>query len=108
MWITDRTMKPIFPEGARSYPPAIGIGANLLTPLGIALSMPRLSLVRNITGINGGTILSLPRSFPVVDIGTRAGRYLYTATILFSSTKGLWMHGKIAAHNNVVRRWIES
>jgi hypothetical protein len=43
-----------------------------------------------------------------VDIGTRAGRYLYTAMILFSSTDGLWMHGKIAAHNSVVRRWIES
>ncbi len=108
MWITDRTMKPIFPEGDRSYPPAIGIGANLLTPLGIALSMPRLSLVRNITGINGGTILSLPRLFTVVDKGTPAGKYLYTAMILFSSTEGLRMHGKIAAHNSVVRRWIES
>jgi len=57
MWIMDRTMKPIFHEGARSYPPAIGIGANLLTPLGIALLMPRLSLVRNITDITRGTIL---------------------------------------------------
>ena len=75
MWIMDRTMKPIFPEGARSYPPVIGIGTNLLTPLGIALSMPRLLLVRNITGITGGTILSLPRSFPSVDIGMRAGRF---------------------------------
>jgi hypothetical protein len=97
----------IFPEGARSYPLAIGIGANLLTPLGIALSMPRLLLVRNITGISGGTILSLPRSFPSVDIGTRAGRFRYTAMILFSSTEGLWMHGKIPAHNRVVHRWIE-
>ena len=108
MWITDRMMKPIFPEGDRSYPPAIGIGANLLIPLGIALLMPRLSLVRNITGITGGTILSLPQSFPSVDIGTRAGRFLYTAMILFSSTEGLWMLGKIAAHNRVVRRWIGS
>jgi hypothetical protein len=43
-----------------------------------------------------------------VVIRTRAFRYLYTAMILFSSTDGLWMHGKIAAHNSVVRRWIES
>ena len=107
MWITDRTMKPIFPEGDRSYPPAIGIGANLLTPLGIALLSPRLLLVRNITDITGGTILSLLGSFPSVDIGTRAGRFRYTAMILFSSTKGLWMHGKITAHNGVVHRWIE-
>ena len=108
MWITDRRMKPIFPEGDRLYPPAIGIGANLLTPLGIALSMPRLSLVRNITVITGGTIFSLPQSFPSVDIGTHSGRFLYTAIILFSSTEGLWMLGKIAAHNRVVRRWIGS
>ena len=107
MWIMDWRMKPIFPEGARSYPPTIGIGANLLTPLGIALLMPRLLLVRNIADITGGTILSLPRSFPSVDKGMRAGRFRYTAMILFSSTEGLWMHGKIAAHNRVVHRWIE-
>ena len=107
MWIMDRTMKPIFPEGARTYPPVIGIGTNLLTPLGIALSMPRLSLVRNITDITRGTILSLPRSFPSVAIGTRAGRFRYTAMILFSSTDELWMHGKIAAHKRMVRRWID-
>jgi hypothetical protein len=108
MWMPGAamTMRPIFPKGDRLFHPAIGIGANLLIPLGIALLMPLLLLVRNITGINGGTILSLPRSFPVVDIGTRAGRSLSTAMILFSSTAGLWMHGKIAAHNSVVRRWI--
>ena len=58
----------IFPEGARSYPLAIGIGANLLTPLGIALSMPRLLLVRNITGITGGTICHLCSLREVVDV----------------------------------------
>jgi hypothetical protein len=89
MWITARTMKPVFPKGDRSYPPVIGIDANLLTPLGIALLMPRLLLAGNITGISGGTILSLPQSFTVVDIGTRAERYLYTAMILISSTAGL-------------------
>ena len=110
MWMSDMAwmMKPIFHKGDRLFPPAIGIGANLLTSLGIALSMPRLSLVGNITGTSGGTIPPLPGSFPVVVIRMRAGRYLYTAMILFSSTDGLWMHEKIAAHNSVVRRWIES
>ena len=42
-----RMMKPIFYKGDRSFPPAIGIVANLL--------------VGNIMGVNGGTILSLPR-----------------------------------------------
>jgi hypothetical protein len=86
MWITAQTMKPVFPKGDRLYPPVIGSNANLLTPLGIALSMLQLLLVRNITGINGDTILSLPRSFTVVDIGTCTVRYLYTAMNLFSST----------------------
>ena len=63
MWMSDmaRMMKPIFHKGDRLFPPAIGIVANLLTPLGIVHSMPRPSLVGNIMGINGGTILSLPR-----------------------------------------------
>jgi hypothetical protein len=68
MWITDRTMKPIFPEGDRLYPPTIGIGANLLTPLGIALSIPWLLLVRNITGITGGTIYHPCSLRDVVDV----------------------------------------
>ena len=108
MWITARTMKPVFHKGDRLHPPAIGTGANLLTLLGIAPLMPQLLLVGNIMGTKGGTILLLPKSLKVVDIRTRAERYLYTAMILFSSTAGLWMHGKIAAHNSVVRWWIES
>ena len=62
MWTTNRMMKPIFPKGDRSCHPAIGIGANLPTPLGIAHWMPRLLRVGNIMVINGGTILSLRRS----------------------------------------------
>ena len=110
VWITAQTMKPVFPKGDRLYPPAIGTGANLLTPLGIAPSMPQLLLVGNIMGTKRDTILSLLRSLKVADIRMRAEseRYLYTAMILFSSTAGLWMHGKIAAHNSVVRWWIES
>ena len=108
MWNTTRMMKPVFPKADRLCHPAIGIGANLPTPLGIAHWMLRLSRVGNIMVINGGTILSLLRSFSVVDIGTRAEGCLSAAMILFSSTAGLWMHGKIAAHSSVVRRWIES
>ncbi len=57
-----RMMKPVFPKGDRPCHPAIGIGANLPTPMGIAPWMPRLLRVGNIMVINGGTILSLQRS----------------------------------------------
>ena len=101
-------MKPVFPKAVRLCHPDIRIGTNLPTPLDIAPWMLRLSCVGNIMVINGGTILSLLRSFSVVDIGTRAEGCLSTAMILYSSTAGLWMHGKIAAHSRVGRRWIES
>ena len=104
---TTRTKKPICLKADRSYHPAIGIGANLPTQRGIAHWMPRPSRVGNIMGINGGTILSRLGSFSVVDIGTRAVGSLSTAMILFYFTEGSWMHGEIAAHNNVVRRSIE-
>ena len=104
---TTRTRKPIFLKADRSCHPAIGIGANLPTLRGIAHWMPRPSRVGNIMGINGGTILSRLRSFSVVDIGMRVEGFLSTAMILFYSTEGFWKHGKIAAHNNVVRRSIE-
>ena len=104
---TTRTRKPIFLKADRSCHPAIGIGANLPTLRGIAHWMPRPSRVGNIMGINGGTILSRLRSFSVVDIGTHAEGSLSTAMILFCSTEGFWMHGKIAAHNIVVLQSIE-
>ena len=105
---TTRTRKPVFLKADRSCHPAIEIGTNLPTPRGIAHWMPRLSRVGNIMVINGGTILSLLRTFSVVDIGTHAEGSLSTAMILFSCTAGLWMHGKIAAHSSVVRWWIGS
>ena len=104
---TTRTRKPIFLKADRSCHPAIGIGANLPTLRGIAHWMPWPLRLGNIMGINGGTILSRLRSFSVVDIGMRVEGFLSTAMILFYSTEGFWMHGKIAAHNNVVRRSIE-
>ena len=105
MWHTIRMMKHIFPKAARSCHPAIGIGIKLHTLLDIAHWMPWLSRVKHIMVINGGTILSLRRS---LDIGIPAEGSFSTAMILFSSTAGLWMHGKIAAHSRVSLQWIES
>ncbi len=108
MWTMIQMMNHIFPKATRLCHLAIGIGVRLHTPLGIAHWMPWLLRARHIMGINGGIIHSRRRLLSVVVIGMHVEVSLSTATILFFSTAGLWMHGTIAARSRVGRRWIGS
>jgi hypothetical protein len=56
--------------------------------------------------INGGIIHSRRRLLSVVVIEMPVEVSLSTETILFFSTAGLWMHGKIAARSRGGLRWI--